>query len=572
MRLPTPPPATPRSAWRDPWWLAGLAVSLVALVVPLWTSAFLPFMDLPQHLATTRVLHSLGDPVWGLAGFYEIDVGSTQYLAYYGLVEALALLVPLEAAHRLALSLYAVTLPLALASYLTAFGRDRAVALLGAPLVYNTFLFMGFANYLLALPLVLWGLAVLRRLVDQDRGRQDRGRQDRGRQDRGRQEDGRQEGGRDPWRRFAVLVGITVALFYMHAQAFLVYLLGACVIGLMVPRGIHPRHWWRAALHLVPSLALMGIWVWRSAILAGEEAWRQGHGGRNVSPVEARWEPLIERLVALPRQLTDAYRDDADEIVLVCLLGLALLLALARRFEPDPAEVADRGPTRAWLRARCPEVVALTVFAAYLLAPISYKWIWPISHRLIPVVALLSLPMLAWRALRWRPLVLIVPATALAVYASTVHVERAAAFSEEAGAVREVLTDAEPGRRLHALIYDRGSRHVHHAPFLHFGQYYVVDRGGVATFSFVDFPQSPIRYDAERGPPRLPNRFEWTPERFRFDRHGRYYDYFLVRDGGPGKPRRPFAGHEDAVELVRRDGRWALYRRKAAFESGSATL
>ncbi len=512
---------------RDWWFLVAMAVSLAAVVAPIWTAALLPYMDFPQHLATSRILHSLDDPAFGMTGLYEIDLSSTQYLAYYFLVEVLAWITPLETAHRLALSLYAVTLPLSVAAYMAAFGRDRAVGLLAAPLVHNTFLYMGFANYLLALPLVFWGLALLRRLMDQ-------------------------------WsaRRAALLAGITVVLFYMHAQA----LLGG--------RGLHPRHWWRQALHLAPALTLMLVWVARSAILAGEEAWTAGHGGRNVSPVQARWEPLMDRLTALPRQLLDAYRDDADERVLFALLALALVLLLFRRAAPPADEVTELGAPRAWLRARTPEIITLALLAVTLLSPISYKWIWPISHRMIPVVALFALAALAWRTLPLRPVLLILPATLLTLYASHVHIERADAFAEEAGAVRDVLTHAEPGRRLHALIYDRGSRHINHAPYLHFGQYYVVDRGGVATFSFVDFPQSPVRYDPERGPPRLPNRFEWTPEKFDLAKHGDYYDYFLIRDGGRRKARKPFGRRAGEVELVHRDGRWALYKRKAAFEPG----
>ena len=532
---PAGPSAGP--AGRDGWFILAMAVSLVAVVAPIWTAALLPYMDFPQHLATSRILHSLEDPAFGMSGLYEVDLSRTQYLAYYFLVEILAHLTSLETAHRIALSLYAISLPPSVAAYMHAFGRDRAVALLAAPLVHNTFLYMGFANYLLAVPLIFWGLALLSGLMD-------------------------------AWspRRAALLAAVVVVLFYMHAQAFLIYALGAGLIGLLTSRGLHPRHWWRQALHLVPALALMAVWVARSAILAGEDAWMAGHGGRNVSPAEARWEPLLDRLSALPRQLLDAYRDDADERVLVGLLGLALVLALFRRWAPAEEEILDRGASRAWIRARTPELITLALIFAYALSPISYKWIWPISHRMIPVIALFALTTLAWRRLPWRPALLIIPATLLTLYAGTVHVERADAFAAEAGAVREVLTHAEPGRRLHALIYDRGSRHINHAPYLHFGQYYVVDRGGVATFSFVDFPQSPVRYDHERGPPRLPNRFEWTPETFRLDRHGAYYDYFLVRDGGPHKPRKPFGAQAAEVELVHRDGRWALYRRTAAFD------
>ena len=513
----------------DPWLAVAFAITLPALVAPLWASSYLPFMDMPQHLATMRVLHSIDDAGGGLAGFYSVDLGSTQYLAYYYAVNWLAHLMPLEVANRVVLSLYAVALPVSMAAYLRAFGRDAAVALLAGPLVYNTFLFMGFANYLLALPLVLWGLAVLRRLMD-DFSRA----------------------------RFALLTGIVLALFYSHAHAFLIYCVGAGFIGLLAGRGFHPRHWWRQALHLAPALALMAVWAARSAILAGDEAWGQGHGGRNVSPTDVRFEPMLDRLSAIPEQLMSAYPDDGDEVVLFAWLALAVLVALFRDGSPSQEDTDELGGSRAKLRARTPEVITTFLVAAYLLSPIAYKWIWPISHRMVPAVALFALAGLTWRRLPWRPALLVVPATLLNLYACQVHVDHAQRFDEEAGDVRALLDQAEDGKRIHGLIYERGSRVVNHAPYLHFAQYYVLDHGGVATFSFVDFPQSPIRYDPDAGPPRLPNRFEWTPEKFRWDRHGRYYDYFLLR----GRARRaPFKHFEDKVELVETQGRWTLYRR-----------
>ena len=237
----------------------------------------------------------------------------------------------------------------------------------------------------------------------------------------------------------------------------------------------------------------------------------------------------VERFSSMPRQLLDTYRGDVDEVLLVLLVGMTLALSLFRRFPPLDEERQGMGERRAWLRARTPEVIAVALFVTYLVSPLSYRWIWPISHRMVPVVALFALATLAWRRLPWRPALLLIPATALNLWACSVHVEHFWRFDEEAGPIREVVAEAEPGKRLLGLVFDRGSEVVNHAPYLHFAQYYVVERGGVASFSFVDFPQSPVRYRADNAPPRLPNRFEWTPERFRFAAHGQAYDYFLIR-------------------------------------------
>ncbi len=528
----------------DPWLAAGLLLTAIAVVIPLWASALLPYMDLPQHLAAVRTLHSFDDPAFGLDRYHVIDLARTQYLSYYYAVDWLSWLMPLEAANRVVLSLYAIGLPLSLVAFLRAFGRDAGFGLLAAPLVFNTFLFMGFANYLVAIPVMFVALALLRRLME-----------------------------RFCWWWLAGLAALTLLIFYSHAQIFGLYVGLAGLTGLFGGGGLHPRHWWRQSLHLVPAGLLMAVWMSRSLILAGTEQWQQGHGGRNVTDTEVRFEPLLERFVTIPRQLLDAYRDDADEMLLLGLLAVALLAAVfSVRSAPDagastdpkadPARAADE-PRATWqlLHDRLPELMFVAVFAVYLLSPISYKWIWPISHRMVPVVALVGLGALAGVRVRWRPAVLIVPATALAIWACTVHMDKAQAFEREAGPIREVVAEAEPGRKLVALIFDKGSSITRHAPYLHFGQYYVVDRGGMATFSFANFPQSPILYPSVGGPPTLPARWEWTPERFDWNVMGRWYDYVLIRSGRD-RAGQVFSRQRDEVELVTHKGNWWLYRNK----------
>jgi hypothetical protein len=531
-----PPWSQPQPwAWlrRDPWLAVALLVSLAAAVVPLWVSPLLPMMDLPQHLATVRILHSMDDPWYAVAKYHVADFSRTQYLSWYLAVDALTHAMPLETANRVVLSLYAVGLPLSLLTLLRAHGRDPALALLAVPLVYNVFLFMGFANYVTALPLMLWGLAWLQRCLD-----------------------------RPTWLRVVGLALVTLLLFYSHAQAFVLYLLLAAVTVLAGSRGLHPRHWWRSALHLLPAVLAMAVWASRSLILAGEAAWRQGHGGRNVTSTQVHFEPWDERLQHLSEWWLDAYRDDSDGRLAVAWLAVLVAVVLCAQGRAVlPAEWGD--PRRRWLRLKLPALLAVATFLAYLASPVSYKWIWPISYRLVPVVSLLVLVAVGYQRLAggvWgRRLVLLVPATGLAVVAAHTHARKAEAFAQEAGPIRAVVARAEPGKKLISLVYGAGSEVLNHAPMLHLGQYYVVDRGGMASFSFANFPQSPVLYPDVGGPPTFPPRFEWTPERFDWREHGSYFDYFLIRGGG-----QPLAGHLHEVELVVQDGPYRLYRKKAA--------
>jgi hypothetical protein len=501
-----------------------LLLAMALAVVPLWTSSLLPMMDLPQHLATVRILHSYGDPAYAVDKYHLLDFSSTQYLSWYFSVHWLSYLMPLEAANRLVLSLYAAGLPLAMWHLLRVLGRDPGMAVLAAPIAYNTFFFMGFANYVTAIPLLVWALAWLVQALQEQR---------------------------PTWSRIAGLAAVTLVLFYSHAQAFVLYVGLAGLAVLVGAKGLHPRYWWRQSLHLLPSALAMAIWMSRSLILAGAEEWKQGHGGRNVTDTQVRFDPLMDRLTAIPGQFLDGYRGDGDERV--ALLWLAIVLAaalLGRQEKPWPSNRLHKLPA-VWLVA---------LLAVYVLSPISYKWIWPISWRIVPLLGLFALAVPHWQRLPLRSLTLLLPGVALMAWASLWHVQQGRAFALEVGPIRQIVAKAEPGKKLMSLVYGPGSGVLNHAPLIHIGQYYVVDRGGMASFSFANFPQSPVVYPTVGGPPLLPPRFEWTPERFTWQEHGQWYNYVLVRGG----PAQPLGRDMDKVELVATEGPYRLYRNKQA--------
>ena len=101
--------------------------------------------------------------------------------------------------------------------------------------------------------------------------------------------------------------------------------------------------------------------------------------------------------------------------------------------------------------------------------------------------------------------------------------------------------------------------------YLHAHQYYQARVGGLACFSFVEFPKSPVQYRPGAEPPPFPPRFEWEP--MRYDHHvwGDAFDYWLVRHEAHRQPPRVFraASPTNAAEPVRviETDRWTLYAR-----------
>src|SRR5438874_1792475 len=153
---------SPRT-WTEPshplWrWL--LAIGAVANVAALWSGPYLPFTDLPQHVAAIATIRHWSDPAWKSQEYFTLAFGRTQYLLYY-LAGAL-LAFPFGTAERanlVLLSLTAVAFPYALRSLLRALGADQRLALFAVPLFWSQSLLIGFFNYVAALPLLLWALA-----------------------------------------------------------------------------------------------------------------------------------------------------------------------------------------------------------------------------------------------------------------------------------------------------------------------------------------------------------------------------------------------------------------------------
>lgn len=514
-------------------WFVFVAALAVINVVPLWLVEYLPFMDLPQHLATIAVMHHYDDPAFGFSAFFDLDLLSTPYLGYYLLVDLLAHLVPLETANRLVLSLCGALLPIAAWRYLAACGREPLLALLALPVFYNTFLFMGFLNFVMALPFMLFALGALLRYLASRRRIE-----------------------------FVWLTIHALLIFFAHPQVYLLYLGSASLYLILSWPGF--KRMLLAASHIGPSLVIFTLWVLRSRILGSAEVWSESRGGRNVSPAGGQWEPLGVSLRELPVRLSDAYRDNSDNLLLVLLLFLIMVLLLVRR--PRPDESGGSG-IREFLRTNALELVSMALLWLYFALPVSYKWIWPLNARLVPVAFLVGL---VWfrlppLALRGR-LMLAVPLAALALAGTANHTRQFLAFEREVGPLERVLEAAEPRRRLMGLIFDRGSEVMTPSlsPYIHFAQYYQLRRGGVADFSFANFPQSPIRFNERTAPPQLPLRWEWTPDRLRHPRYppgvADYYDYYLVR--GDWGARSPFGAHLGAgVREVKAAGRWRLFER-----------
>jgi hypothetical protein len=512
--VPSDPPRI-AERWTDPrhpFWAALLALAAAANVAALWSAPYLPFTDLPQHAAAIATLRHWNDPAWKSQEYFTLALGQSQYLLYY--LAGTLLAFPLGTAERanlVLLSLAGAAFPFALRSLLRNLRADLRLALFGAPLFWSQSLLIGFFNYVAALPLLLWALGLAVRESEDPR-----------------------------WPRTALLGAAAVALFYLHLSAFLLFGLAAALVPFALgPR--HPRQIGRKLLWSIPAAALAIAFLVSSPVAhPGEVGWKQ--------PVAASFEPPGEALRKLPDALLDIWPGAAGNLVLLALIAAGAALAWPRERAPDEPR-QRRALAAAW--------VALAALL-YLFFPVSIGWLWQLNERYAIAAALLAPALLRpGRGLRGAvPLALVFAAGLVSATAAAVHVRD---FSVEVDGFDRVLSAARPGQRLIGLVHERGSRAAKFSPYLHFGSYYRARGGGIASFSFAELPQSPLRYRPQTAPPQHPAHWEWEPWQFTNAVDGKYYDYVLVRGlvdpfarAGPG-PRFRRIAHE---------GPWTLYAKE----------
>ncbi len=506
-----------RAGW--PFELVFLAL-VTGSVVPLWLVRHPPIEDLPQHLAAIRVLHSLHDPAFGLAPYFELTLSRTQYLAYYLAADLLAYPLGVVRANLVLVTAAVAGTPLALRALLRALGRDEKLALFALPLAYNAHLILGFFNFLAAIPLAFAGLALAVRLREKfTRGRA------------------------------LTLAAITFVTFYTHVVPFAFLGLGAALIAL----GGGLRATVLRLATLVPAGVAALFWAQRSPAGQATTTAALGQPGTGPQPTFAT---ASEALRELPGWVTDVFAGERDAQLFVATLALFVFAVGigARPAAGDTAPSSDdalRGALTRRLALLSPLALAL-----YFVTPTGYDWIWPISAR-FPLLALLfAIPLLPAP----RRLAGVLLAAALCVVSVLGFIEAGERFTaferEEVGELDEAIAAIPRARRVAGLIVDKHSQQTKFAAFLHFVAWYQAEKGGAVMFTFADFPQSPFRFREERRPPRVEPRWEWTPERVDPRRDLGWYEYVLVR-GPAGR----VGADRTLYEPVFRGPRWSVWRR-----------
>jgi hypothetical protein len=480
---------TRSSAMRLPVFRPRLRDVLVFLLslcatAPAWIVRHPPLEDLPTHLAILRVVHSYSDPLYGLRDDFQLNLFHTQYLLYYVVGSFLAYVLGVVKANIALMCLYLGGTVVAMRDLLNALGKDERIAIFTLPLLVNVMFMFGFLPFLLGIPVCLFGLASAIRHIER------------------------------PTRKTGVVLGVVaLALFLLHVFPFVLFGIGFIALFPWT----RPSEWVRAALPVVPAVALALFWT------ASSESAHASLG--TLSNPSAGVAPPDASIQAAAQWSINIFRDSTDELYFV----MAGVVALAAVGLAQGDRDRSKPPSRAYA------VVPIVCVVLYFTTGEYVGDAWLFAQR-FPVLALITAVPLLRMPAGGRGLLVTVAATAVGLGAVVNVCKHFIQFErEEVGDFDEALAQMAPARRVAGLIFDKASSVVHLAPFLHFVSYYQAEKGGVVQFSNANIRHSPFHFRPDRIPPqgqpaRL--RWEWTPESVRIEELFPYYDYVLTRGGG----------------------------------------
>lgn len=248
-------------------------------MLPLLAGRWLPFSDLPEHVAAIAALRQWSDPSFRIAEHYSFALGESQYLAYHLAGAALSFVIgTAERANLVLLVASGIAWPYAARALLRALDRDERLALFACPLFWNHALLVGLLPFVASVPLVLFGIALAVR------------------------------------GRVRTVAALSVLLFFVHVQALLLFTLISAALIVALGRSR------RSLLALVPGVATLGAWT---AIA------RVGlHGRSLLAPGQIRYADPGALARLFPFWAHDLWKTHADEVLAIAFWLLVCAVAI----------------------------------------------------------------------------------------------------------------------------------------------------------------------------------------------------------------------------------------------------
>lgn len=518
--------------------LCALAVTLYAVCYPLVVTRYLPLTDFPFHAAQTSILRHYYDPSFHFHEQYTLHPIEVPYISMYVLGAVFALLLPITTASKLMAALMLGLLPAGLAVLFWGMKKTPLWGLLGVLFVWSNLTYWGFLNYQGAIGLYAMSIGLALRALDK------------------------------PSRKRSIALALCITAVYLTHVFRLPFTLlsvaGTALVMYPATKRIRP---------------VLGPLLWGSALLGLYALVRPKDdtvGKLDFNLHRERLSEVQQHLwtdyVGLAAKEEAARVDGVLAAAVVALIVAAVLFWWQGRLKHRSAEERWWGFGVTLL----PLLFAGGYLLSYLMLPMRIGVWWYVYPRELTACGFILLGVIPDMPRQWWYRLAFVVGLGLFVGRFGLFVaEQFHAFDRSTEDFQHVVEHIPEAPRLLYLVFDHSGSSKRNTPYIHLPAWVQAEKGGWLSFHMVGFNHSPIRYRTDtdpaeydgRGviPPAVPDRWEWTPQRFRLQTHGPFFDWFLVRQRSD--PARLFAS-DPSLRLVAHEGTWWLFQREKDSPSG----
>ena len=491
------------------------SILITTALVPIWATEYFPSQNGPWFRLTAQMMKELDNPQWDYHEYYRLHWHPIPHSLNIFLTYGLSHVAPILTAHKLALSVYVVLLPLSIVYFLSVTAPDKKVLGYFAFLMIHTFAFYrGYHNFCLSIPLFFFCLGYWIR-----------------------HHEGRIRRHWLAWSLLAVLV------YFAHLFTFLLL---ACAIGwyrFVKTRSVRSALWSAVAV------------TWPGWLLLVDYVALNTQPGSWLDHSQCVWLPLhtcVENFT---------YKFLYSTSTAVYLLGATLLLwvpFLAARRIVEIGVAGREGVRRALTDPLLTMTLVLVV--GYFVLPWKFLGWHYVNIRLIPFILGLALACVgsfpAWGRLRLRPLFL-TTVCAGAIGIDVLMATEVARMDEHLQQYTSGVAAFERNKRL-LPIHRESPRFGQIRPLTRAHEYYHIAKGGangagVAQFNTI----SPVWYRLD--PHHAFPEFDPLAPTQTMRRIADVYDYVLVwgRDDHLAT-----LLEQSAFGVVHENGKLRLYRRQ----------
>jgi hypothetical protein len=500
----------------------------ILFTLPIWLSAHPPMTDYPQHLSMASVLRWYHDPSRHLVETYTFAL-TRPNTAFAFLTVALSYVMPLGLAGKLVVACSVAATGLAGLALARRAGRPGWFGLFALLSAFNFAFFFGFVNNVIATPLFLYGVVLGDRILDRPIA----------------------------WRSWLLLAAVGCTFYLVHIQ--FLFLFVAAVGWLALSRRTSWRSWLRISSSQIPAVTVTLLYYF----LRHEETY--GYHEKNIFADVHRATLIFDKLIEIPENLFGRLEDGKHWLLLAMAVLAALVLRKARCSVPAVSEIpvaqSRSAMVKAFLERTRFMTLALWFFVAYLLLPhifvgaFVYQRMIAVAWLMLPAV--LPLPNLT----RIRAAKMLLGGTlALQLVIIT---DAALTFNLETRGGHVLISKTVPGKNLMGVMLWLGSAIVQSPSLLlHFGTYYLAEKGGRVYFSFSELHISSVQLRPELAFEDQDTAMsEWQPLNFRFSDFGYHWDYVLCH-GDFQRLQKIFGHHLGGLSWESQDD-WILFWRKS---------